>query len=111
MSVKCDALIRRGEQIRKFLIGDAAPVHVIQRCTINFGMKSIYHEMLSRKINLKSILTPSTTGDIVGFIVGLTNEIRKLLIGDASPLHVIHRCTINFGMRSMQKLKKETHQL
>ncbi|CAH9073437.1 unnamed protein product [Cuscuta epithymum] len=64
----------------------------------SFGAKAKqYLEMLSRKINLKSILAPSTTGAIVGFIVGLTPEIRKLLIGDAAPLHVIQDTALLLG--------------
>ncbi|CAH9087066.1 unnamed protein product [Cuscuta europaea] len=65
----------------------------------SFGTKAKqYLEMLSRKINLKSILAPSTIGAIVGFIVGLTPEIRKLLIGDAAPLHVIQDTALLLGL-------------
>ncbi|KAK3014343.1 hypothetical protein RJ639_008936, partial [Escallonia herrerae] len=42
-----------------------------------------------RKINVKRLFAPSTTGAIVGFIIGLVPQIRKLLIGDAAPLRVI----------------------
>lgn len=46
-------------------------------------------DMIFQKMNLKKILAPSTTGAIVGFVVGLVPQLRGLLIGDAAPLHVI----------------------
>ncbi|XP_057469482.1 protein PIN-LIKES 3-like isoform X1 [Actinidia eriantha] len=48
-----------------------------------------YFGMLLRKLNLKRLFAPSTTGAIVGFIVGLVPQIRMLMIGDAAPLRVI----------------------
>lgn len=48
-----------------------------------------YLVMLSRKINLKTIFAPSTTGAIVGFAIGLVPVIRKSLIGESAPLRVI----------------------
>nr|GLL37112.1 protein PIN-LIKES 3-like [Ipomoea trifida]GMD03756.1 uncharacterized transporter YBR287W-like isoform X1 [Ipomoea batatas]GMD43555.1 uncharacterized transporter YBR287W-like isoform X1 [Ipomoea batatas] len=56
-----------------------------------------YIEMLSRKINLKRLLAPSTIGAIVGFVVGLIPQIRKLLIGDTAPLHVIQDTAMLLG--------------
>ncbi|XP_030951068.1 protein PIN-LIKES 3-like [Quercus lobata] len=44
---------------------------------------------LFKKINLKAIFAPSTTGAIVGFTIGLIPEIRKLFIGEVAPLRVI----------------------
>ncbi|XP_062164055.1 protein PIN-LIKES 3-like isoform X2 [Alnus glutinosa] len=48
-----------------------------------------YLEKLSRKINLKTVFAPSTTGAIVGFAIGLVPVIRKSLIGESAPLRVI----------------------
>ncbi|KAI3426626.1 uncharacterized protein J3R85_009824 [Psidium guajava] len=44
---------------------------------------------ISKKINLQSLLAPSTIGAIVGFIVGVVPHIRGLLIGTGAPLRVI----------------------
>ncbi|KAD5960739.1 hypothetical protein E3N88_12211 [Mikania micrantha] len=58
-------------------------------------MKVILHSMqqqwreFSRHINLKAVLAPSTTGAIVGFIIGTIAPIRRLLIGTTAPLRVI----------------------
>ncbi|CAH1437088.1 unnamed protein product [Lactuca virosa] len=43
----------------------------------------------SRRINLKSLLAPSTTAAIVGLVVGMVGPMRRLLIGTDAPLHVI----------------------
>ncbi|XP_059291878.1 protein PIN-LIKES 3-like [Lycium ferocissimum] len=56
-----------------------------------------YMETLSRKINLKRLLAPSTTGAIAGFIVGLIPQIRKLMIGEVAPLRVIENSAILLG--------------
>ncbi|KAK4338798.1 hypothetical protein RND71_040260 [Anisodus tanguticus] len=56
-----------------------------------------YMENLSRKINLKRLLAPSTTGAIAGFIVGLIPQIRKLMIGDVAPLRVIENSAMLLG--------------
>ncbi|KAK6939172.1 Membrane transport protein [Dillenia turbinata] len=49
------------------------------------------HELwkLLGKVDLKSLLAPSTIGAIVGFIIGLIPQIRKALVGDRAPLRVI----------------------
>lgn len=54
-------------------------------------------ENVSRKINLKRLLAPSTTGAIAGFIVGLVPQMRKLMIGDVAPLRVIENSAILLG--------------
>lgn len=46
-------------------------------------------EILMEKIDLKKVFAPSTIGVIVGFFIGLISPIRKLIIGDSAPLHVI----------------------
>ncbi|KAL8211223.1 hypothetical protein R6Q57_005660 [Mikania cordata] len=43
----------------------------------------------SRHINLKAVLAPSTTGAIVGFMIGTIAPMRGLLIGTTAPLRVI----------------------
>lgn len=45
--------------------------------------------MISRKLNLKAVLAPSTTAAIVGFIIGVVPQIRNSLIGASAPLHVV----------------------
>ncbi|KAH0974518.1 hypothetical protein GBA52_016417 [Prunus armeniaca] len=45
--------------------------------------------MVFGKLNLKTIFSPSTTGAMVGFVIGLIPQIRKLLIGDGAPLRVV----------------------
>ncbi|TQD83411.1 hypothetical protein C1H46_031056 [Malus baccata] len=45
--------------------------------------------MVFKKINLKAIFAPSTTGAVVGFAIGVIPQIRNLLIGDGAPLRVI----------------------
>ncbi|XP_049392378.1 protein PIN-LIKES 3-like isoform X1 [Solanum stenotomum] len=60
------------------------------------GLKQ-FMENVSRKINLKRLLAPSTTGAIAGFIVGLVPQIRKLMIGDVAPLRVIENSAILLG--------------
>lgn len=44
---------------------------------------------ISKKINLQTLLAPSTIGAIVGFIVGVVPYFRGLLIGTGAPLRVI----------------------
>ncbi|CAM8900017.1 unnamed protein product [Rhodiola kirilowii] len=44
---------------------------------------------LAQKINLKKILAPSTTGAVVGFIIGVVPQARNLLIGSSAPLRVV----------------------
>ncbi|XP_006342188.1 uncharacterized transporter YBR287W-like isoform X1 [Solanum tuberosum] len=56
-----------------------------------------FMENVSRKINLKRLLAPSTTGAIAGFTVGLVPQIRKLMIGDVAPLRVIENSAILLG--------------
>ncbi|XP_050379227.1 protein PIN-LIKES 3-like [Argentina anserina] len=44
---------------------------------------------ICEKLNLKTIFAPSTIGAIVGFVIGVIPQIRKLTIGDSAPLRVI----------------------
>ncbi|XP_059623380.1 protein PIN-LIKES 1-like [Cornus florida] len=48
-----------------------------------------FMRMFLRKTNLKALLAPSTTGAIVGFIIGIVPYVRKLLIGGTAPFHVV----------------------
>jgi len=43
----------------------------------------------SDKINLKKLLAPSTTGAIVGFVIGMVPQMRGLLVGNEAPLRVL----------------------
>ncbi|XP_076934601.1 protein PIN-LIKES 3-like [Bidens hawaiensis] len=43
----------------------------------------------SRRVNLKAVFTPATTGAIVGFMIGAIPPMRRLLIGTTAPLRVI----------------------
>ncbi|KAL8194009.1 hypothetical protein R6Q57_026251 [Mikania cordata] len=43
----------------------------------------------SKRVNLSAIFAPSTTGAIVGFVIGTIAPIRNLLIGTTAPLRVI----------------------
>ncbi|KAI7741357.1 hypothetical protein M8C21_029262 [Ambrosia artemisiifolia] len=44
---------------------------------------------LSSRINLQAVFAPSTTGAIVGFVIGTIAPIRRLLIGTTAPLRVL----------------------
>ncbi|XVE99143.1 hypothetical protein REPUB_Repub03eG0171800 [Reevesia pubescens] len=46
-------------------------------------------KMIIGKIDLKKVFAPTATAAIVGFIIGIVSPIRKLIIGDSAPLHVI----------------------
>ncbi|VFQ61480.1 unnamed protein product [Cuscuta campestris] len=73
----------------------------------SFGTKiKQYLEMISRKINLKSLLAPLNhwSSKIVGFVVGVTPQIRRLLIGDSAPLHVIQDTALLLGDGSIPTL-------
>ncbi|XP_073133717.1 protein PIN-LIKES 3-like [Henckelia pumila] len=54
-------------------------------------------EKIFKKMNLKRLLAPSTTGAIVGFIVGLVPQIRNFLIGDTAPLRVFQDTALLLG--------------
>uniref|UniRef100_F6I0B3 Protein PIN-likeS 3 n=1 Tax=Vitis vinifera TaxID=29760 RepID=F6I0B3_VITVI len=60
----------------------------LQVVAISGKMKQLLRKF-SRKINLKELLAPSTTGAIVGFIIGMVPHLRKLIIGGTAPLHVV----------------------
>ncbi|KAF6159561.1 hypothetical protein GIB67_032332 [Kingdonia uniflora] len=55
---------------------------------VSFSVK-LKEFMLSVKVNFQRLLSPSTCGAIVRLIIGLIPQIRKTVIGDSTPLHVI----------------------
>lgn len=76
-----------------------------QKTQAHLGTKlKQYMGNLSRKINLKRLLAPSTTGAIAGFTVGLVPQIRRLMIGDVAPLRVIESSAILLGDGSIPLL-------
>ncbi|OWM66513.1 protein PIN-LIKES 3-like [Punica granatum] len=58
------------------------------------GQVTLWHKVkqcmatIAGKINLGSMLTPSTSGAMVGFAIGLVPFIRHLMIGTGAPLRV-----------------------
>ncbi|XP_052723935.1 protein PIN-LIKES 3-like isoform X2 [Vigna angularis] len=52
---------------------------------------------LVKKINLKILFTPSTIGAIVGLIIGVVPQFRKLLIGDKASLRAVEDSVIMVG--------------
>ncbi|EOY18969.1 PREDICTED: protein PIN-LIKES 3 isoform X2 [Theobroma cacao] len=46
-------------------------------------------KIIMGKIDLKRVFAPSAIAAVVGFIIGTISPIRKVLIGDNAPLHVI----------------------
>ncbi|XP_014490195.2 protein PIN-LIKES 3-like, partial [Vigna radiata var. radiata] len=52
---------------------------------------------LVKKMKLKILFTPSTIGTIVGLIIGIVPQFRRLLIGDKAPLHVVQDSIMMVG--------------
>ncbi|XVF82859.1 hypothetical protein PTKIN_Ptkin16aG0084200 [Pterospermum kingtungense] len=52
---------------------------------------------ITSKIDLKRVFTPSTIAAIVGFVIGIISPVRKVLIGDSAPLHVIYSSAALIG--------------
>ncbi|CAK7345959.1 unnamed protein product [Dovyalis caffra] len=48
-------------------------------------------------INWKSLFAPATIGAIVGFIIGVVPQLRKLMVGSDAPLRVLHDCASLLG--------------
>ncbi|XWS66268.1 hypothetical protein CRYUN_Cryun05aG0185000 [Craigia yunnanensis] len=46
-------------------------------------------KIIMRAIDLKKVCAPSAIAAVVGFIIGTISPIRKVLIGDSAPLHVL----------------------
>ncbi|KAL8246747.1 hypothetical protein R6Q59_007963 [Mikania micrantha] len=64
-----------------------APIEGKMKVMLN-GMKRRWGNF-SKRVNLSAIFAPSTTGAIVGFVIGTIAPIRNLLIGTTAPLRVI----------------------
>ncbi|KAL2319910.1 hypothetical protein Fmac_028879 [Flemingia macrophylla] len=80
--------------------------HLEIQCTMRDGQieevpkkKTIMKQLktLLKKINLKVLFTPSTIGAIVGLMIGIVPQFRKLLIGDSAPLRVIEESVVMLG--------------
>ncbi|KHN44555.1 protein PIN-LIKES 3-like [Glycine soja] len=53
--------------------------------------------ILVQKVNLKVLFTPSTIGAIIGLIIGVVPQFRKLLVGDNATLRVVEDSVIMVG--------------
>ncbi|KAF8405575.1 hypothetical protein HHK36_010482 [Tetracentron sinense] len=64
---------------------------VVSGSKLDGGNVSFWDKVTSvlRQLNVKEVLAPPTIAAIVGFIFGATTWLRKLIIGDSAPLHVI----------------------
>lgn len=58
-------------------------------------------KILADKINLKVLFAPSSVGAIIGLIVGVVPQFRKLLVGDNALLHVVQDSTVMLGDASV----------
>ncbi|CAO2831206.1 unnamed protein product [Amaranthus hypochondriacus] len=56
---------------------------------------------ISKELNLKAVLAPSTIGAIVGFIIGMITPLRKLLMDKNAPLHVVGDTSFMIGDASI----------
>ncbi|XP_057544493.1 protein PIN-LIKES 3-like [Amaranthus tricolor] len=56
---------------------------------------------ISKELNLKAVLAPSTIGAIVGFIVGMITPLRKLVMDKNAPLHVVGDTSFMIGDASI----------
>ncbi|XP_050229024.1 protein PIN-LIKES 1-like isoform X2 [Mercurialis annua] len=49
------------------------------------------------KFNIRTLFAPSTAGAVVGFSIGTIPQLRKALIGENAPLHVLPDCASLVG--------------
>ncbi|KAK2657706.1 hypothetical protein Ddye_010758 [Dipteronia dyeriana] len=54
-------------------------------------------QSFATKINLRKLFAPSTIGAIVGFMIGVTPRLQKVLVGDTAPLRVVEDFTALLG--------------
>ncbi|XP_061362918.1 protein PIN-LIKES 3-like [Gastrolobium bilobum] len=54
-------------------------------------------KILAEKINLKVVFAPATIGTIVGLIIGIVPQFRKLLVGNNAPLRVVQDSLVMVG--------------
>ncbi|KAK1587395.1 hypothetical protein Q3G72_012407 [Acer saccharum] len=57
----------------------------------------LFFQKIASKVNLRKLLAPSTIAAIIGFMVGVIPQLRKVLIGDSAPLRVVEDCTSLLG--------------
>ncbi|OMO65684.1 Auxin efflux carrier [Corchorus capsularis] len=60
--------------------------------------------MVAGSKSLKKIFSPPTIAAIIGFIIGIASPIRKALIGDSAPLHVIYSSAELIGEAGLPSL-------
>ncbi|TKY70218.1 auxin efflux carrier family protein [Spatholobus suberectus] len=63
---------------------------------ISAKIKHLFGNLLLNS-SFRAIFSPATLGAIVGFIIGVVPQIRKLMIGSSAPLHVIEDSTTMLG--------------
>ncbi|TXG68422.1 hypothetical protein EZV62_003357 [Acer yangbiense] len=54
-------------------------------------------QTFASKLNLRKVFAPSTIGAIIGFMVGVIPQLRKVIIGDSAPLRVVQDTTSLLG--------------
>ncbi|OAY57706.1 protein PIN-LIKES 3 [Manihot esculenta] len=64
-------------------------IKTFSRTRIVWDKIKIWTRMISEKLNLKSLFAPSTSGAVVGFVIGVIPQIRTLFIGASAPLRVV----------------------
>ncbi|OMO61287.1 Auxin efflux carrier [Corchorus capsularis] len=73
-----------------------------ERTKIPFWEKIVQcGKSITSKIDLKKIFAPSTIASIIGIIFGIVSPIRKLLVGDNAPLHVIDTSAALIGQAAI----------
>ncbi|XP_017984982.1 PREDICTED: protein PIN-LIKES 3 isoform X1 [Theobroma cacao] len=69
-----------------------------ERTKMSFWKKIVQCvKSIMSKIDLKMVFAPSTIAAIIGFIFGIVSPIRKVLIDDSAPLHVIYTSAAFIG--------------
>ncbi|PKA60382.1 hypothetical protein AXF42_Ash008442 [Apostasia shenzhenica] len=61
-------------------------------------------QKLQSVIDFRKLFAPSTIGVIIGFSVGVISPIRKALVGEGAPLHVIQDSAVLVGNGSIPSL-------
>ncbi|CAI9110418.1 OLC1v1010429C1 [Oldenlandia corymbosa var. corymbosa] len=54
-------------------------------------------KVLLASLNLKILFAPSTIATIVGLLIGVASPLRKVLVGQSAPLHVIYTSAAMLG--------------
>lgn len=67
-------------------------------------MKVSCLQKLHSAVDFKKLFAPSTIGVIIGFIIGLIAPVRKLLIGENAPFHVLQDSASLIGDGSIPSL-------